>query len=126
VTGITGEVDMTVSRLLDGDADELLALVRHVADAELAPFAVKSEEAHEFPRDRIRTLGAAGLLGMPFPESVGGGGVPYEVCLQLLEGDRAALAHTRTRDVGAHAVVHAAAPARRRQRPGVAAGSARW
>jgi len=85
VTGITGEVDMTVSRLLDGDADELLALVRHVADAELAPFAVKSEEAHEFPRDRIRTLGAAGLLGMPFPESVGGGGVPYEVCLQLLE-----------------------------------------
>jgi len=76
---------MTVSRLLGGDATELLGLVRHVADAELAPFAAKSEDAHEFPRDRIRTLGAAGLLGMPFPESVGGGGVPYEVYLQLLE-----------------------------------------
>jgi alkylation response protein AidB-like acyl-CoA dehydrogenase len=76
---------MTVVRLLDGDATELLKLVRHVADAELAPFAAKSEEASEFPRDRIRTLGAAGLLGMSFPESVGGGGVPYEVYLQLLE-----------------------------------------
>lgn len=76
---------MPVSRVLDEDAAELLELVRHVADAELAPFAAKSEEAHEFPRDRIRTLGAAGLLGMPFPEDVGGGGVPYEVYLQLLE-----------------------------------------
>jgi len=36
-------------------------------------------------RPRIRTLGAASLLGMPFPESVGGGGVRYEVYLQLLE-----------------------------------------
>lgn len=76
---------MTVSRLLDLDAEESLALVRHIADAELAPFAAKSEAAHEFPGERIRTLGAAGLLGMPFPPSVGGGGIPYEVYLQLLE-----------------------------------------
>jgi alkylation response protein AidB-like acyl-CoA dehydrogenase len=76
---------MTVARLLDPFATDLLGLVRHVADAELAPFAAKSEEAAEFPRDRLRTLGDAGLLGMPFPTTVGGGGVLYEVYLQLLE-----------------------------------------
>jgi alkylation response protein AidB-like acyl-CoA dehydrogenase len=76
---------MIVSRLVDADSAELLRLVRRIADVELAPFAAKSEEAAEFPRDRLRTLGAAGLLGMPFPEDVGGGGVSYEVYLQLLE-----------------------------------------
>jgi alkylation response protein AidB-like acyl-CoA dehydrogenase len=33
----------------------------------------------------FRTLGRAGLLGLPYPEQYGGGGQPYEVYLQVLE-----------------------------------------
>ncbi|WP_324275173.1 acyl-CoA dehydrogenase family protein [Blastococcus brunescens] len=33
----------------------------------------------------FRTLGDAGLLGLPFGEDVGGGGQPYEVYLQVVE-----------------------------------------
>jgi alkylation response protein AidB-like acyl-CoA dehydrogenase len=33
----------------------------------------------------IRTVGRAGLLGLPYAESDGGGGQPYEVYLQVLE-----------------------------------------
>jgi alkylation response protein AidB-like acyl-CoA dehydrogenase len=33
----------------------------------------------------VRTLGRAGLLGLPYPEEYGGGGQPYEVYLQVLE-----------------------------------------
>jgi alkylation response protein AidB-like acyl-CoA dehydrogenase len=43
------------------------------------------EERGEFPRDVLRTLGRAGLLGLPYPEEFGGGGQPYETYLQVLE-----------------------------------------
>jgi len=38
-----------------------------------------------FPREVFRTLGRAGLLGLPYPEQYGGGAQPYEVYLQVLE-----------------------------------------
>ncbi|MGH3373621.1 MAG: acyl-CoA dehydrogenase family protein, partial [Actinoallomurus sp.] len=43
------------------------------------------EEAGRFPREVFRTLGRAGLLGLPYPEELGGGGQPYEVYLQVVE-----------------------------------------
>jgi alkylation response protein AidB-like acyl-CoA dehydrogenase len=43
------------------------------------------ETRGEFPRDLMRTVGKAGLLGLPYPEDFGGGAVPYEVYLQVLE-----------------------------------------
>jgi alkylation response protein AidB-like acyl-CoA dehydrogenase len=67
------------------EAAELLKLTRELATAELAPRAAADEEAHRFPRDAFRTLGRAGLLGLPYPEEYGGGGQPYEVYLQVLE-----------------------------------------
>src|SRR5438552_6831229 len=76
----------TVNRELPTDeARELLALTREMADAELTPLAADYEEAGRFPRETFRTLGKAGLLGLPFPEEYGGGGQPYEVYLQVLE-----------------------------------------
>jgi alkylation response protein AidB-like acyl-CoA dehydrogenase len=67
------------------EAADLLALTRELADAELAPLAAAYEREERFPREVFRTLGEAGLLGLPFAEEVGGGGQPYEVYLQVLE-----------------------------------------
>jgi alkylation response protein AidB-like acyl-CoA dehydrogenase len=63
----------------------LFALTRDLATAEVAPRAVAAERESRFPREVFRTLGAAGLLGLPYPEDLGGGGQPYETYLQVVE-----------------------------------------
>src|SRR3954447_5467104 len=67
------------------EATELLALTRELAGRELAPRVAEHEAESRFPREAFRTLGKAGLLGLPYPEEHGGGGQPYEVYLQVLE-----------------------------------------
>lgn len=77
---------MPVHRLLPTpEAVDLLGLVGALADRELAPVAAEHERAGRFPREVFRTLGRAGVLGLPYPEEFGGGGQPYEVWLQVLE-----------------------------------------
>lgn len=77
---------MTVSRLLPtAEARDLIELVRDIADRELLPIAAVHEREERFPREVFRTLGKAGILGLPYPEEQGGGGQPYEVWLQVLE-----------------------------------------
>ncbi|MBC6463445.1 acyl-CoA dehydrogenase family protein [Actinomadura sp. HBU206391] len=77
---------MPADRVLPSpEAEELLALTREIAAAELAPRAALAEERAEFPREMFRLLGRSGLLGLPYPEEQGGGGQPYEVYLQVLE-----------------------------------------
>ncbi|HZN73993.1 MAG TPA: acyl-CoA dehydrogenase family protein [Micromonosporaceae bacterium] len=77
---------MPVERLLPTDeAAALLDLTRELADHELAPHVTEFEAAGRFPRELLRTLGRAGLLGLPYPEEYGGGGQPYEVFLQVVE-----------------------------------------
>ncbi len=77
---------MPVERVLPSDeACELINLVRELARDELAPHAAAHEERAEFPRETVRLLGRAGLLGLAYPEEYGGGGMPYEVYLQVLE-----------------------------------------
>lgn len=67
------------------EARDLLALATELADKELAPRADEYEQRGEFPREVLRTLGRAGLLGLPYPAAHGGGEQPYEVYLQVLE-----------------------------------------
>jgi hypothetical protein len=67
------------------EAADLLDLTAEIADRELAPRAAAAESAGEFPREVFATLGRAGLLALPYPEHLGGGGQPYEVYLQVLE-----------------------------------------
>jgi hypothetical protein len=67
------------------EAHELLALTRDLVEREVAPRASDGEARGEFPRELFRTLGKAGLLGLPYDEAVGGSGQPYEVYLQVLE-----------------------------------------
>lgn len=77
---------MPADRLLpDDESAAIVALARDFATAELAPRAAAAEEAGTFPREVFRRLGELGILGMPYPEEVGGGGQSYEVYLQALE-----------------------------------------
>ena len=75
-----------VARTLpSSEAEALLELTRDLVEAELAPRAAEMEARAEFPREVFRTLGKAGLLGLPYGEEHGGGAQPYEVYLQVLE-----------------------------------------
>ncbi|TWD81603.1 alkylation response protein AidB-like acyl-CoA dehydrogenase [Kribbella amoyensis] len=77
---------MPVDRLLPTEeSTDLLALVRDLCEHELTPYAAQAEESETFPRAAFRTLGKAGLLGLPYPEEYGGADQPYEVYLQMLE-----------------------------------------
>ncbi|MCF2529144.1 acyl-CoA dehydrogenase family protein [Yinghuangia soli] len=67
------------------EAEALLDLTRELVAKQVAPRAAADEDAAQFPRDVFRTLGAAGLLSLPYPEEYEGGGQPYEVYLQVLE-----------------------------------------
>lgn len=70
---------------LDEETRALLDLTREIADAELRPAAAAAEKAGTFPREAFATLGKAGLLGLPYPERLGGGGQPYQVYLRVIE-----------------------------------------
>ena len=77
---------MPAERLLPStEAEDLVSLAREIAREELAPLAAEYEEQSRFPREQFRLLGKSGLLGLPYPERWGGGDVPYEVYLQVLE-----------------------------------------
>lgn len=77
---------MPADRLLPNiEAEDLLKLTREIARDELAPLASRYEEEETFPREQFRLLGSSGLLGLPYSENWGGGGVAYEVYLQVLE-----------------------------------------
>ncbi len=77
---------MPVDRLLpSGEAAELIALTRDVADKVLEPIVDEHERTETYPDGVFGQLGAAGLLSLPQPEEWGGSGQPYEVYLQVLE-----------------------------------------
>jgi len=77
---------VAVDRLLPtSEAEDLIALTRDLADKELAARVEEHERAETYPDGLFATLGAAGLLGLPYPEEFGGGNQPYEVYLQVLE-----------------------------------------
>ena len=69
----------------DSETKALFELAAELADAELRPAAAAAERDGRFPREAFRVLGAAGLLSLPYPERFGGGGLPYETYLQVVE-----------------------------------------
>ncbi|WP_030172010.1 acyl-CoA dehydrogenase family protein [Spirillospora albida] len=74
-----------VRHLPTSESEDLIALTRELAAKELAPRVTAAEREGAFPREVFATLGAAGLLSLPYPEEFGGGAQPYEVYLQVLE-----------------------------------------
>ena len=81
---------------------DLIELTRDIVAKELRPTIADLDARAEFPRDVFRTLGRAGLLSLPYPEELGGGGQSYEVYLQALEEIASASA-----SVGVGVSVHA-------------------
>jgi len=53
---------------------ELRAQARRFASSEIAPHALEWEEAEEFPRELYSRFAKAGLLGIGYPEELGGSG----------------------------------------------------
>ncbi|ROQ73524.1 alkylation response protein AidB-like acyl-CoA dehydrogenase [Streptomyces sp. CEV 2-1] len=72
-------------RLPTEESRQLIALVRDIAQREIAPRAAEEEDAGRFPREVFTLLSASGLLGLPYDSDHGGGDQPYEVYLQVLE-----------------------------------------
>jgi alkylation response protein AidB-like acyl-CoA dehydrogenase len=69
----------------DEETRALFELTRELADKELRPKADAAERDGTFPRHAFRILGRSGLLALPYPEELGGGGQPYQTYLQVVE-----------------------------------------
>ena len=67
------------------DVAALLDLTDVLVEREVRPAAAAAEESGRFPRELLRVLGRAGLLGLPYPIEDGGGGLPYEAYLRVVE-----------------------------------------
>lgn len=64
---------------------QLRAQARRFAQQEIAPHARAWEEAGEFPRELYKKAGKIGLLGLSFPEHLGGGGGDLSFALAAWE-----------------------------------------
>ena len=51
--------------------------VRGFAEREVAPHVSEWDEKSEFPHEVVKKLGAMGLMGVIFPEELGGAGMGY-------------------------------------------------
>jgi butyryl-CoA dehydrogenase len=60
---------------LDSQHEQIRRTVREFAEREIAPIADELERRHEFPYETIRKAAALGLLGVPYPDEVGGTGL---------------------------------------------------
>jgi alkylation response protein AidB-like acyl-CoA dehydrogenase len=56
---------------------QLQSAVRAFAEGEIAPHVSEWDEKSEFPHEVVKKLGEMGLLGVIFPESLGGAGMGY-------------------------------------------------
>jgi alkylation response protein AidB-like acyl-CoA dehydrogenase len=69
----------------DDDARALFELTADLANNELGPAVAAAEHDRLFPREVFKLIGRAGLLGLPYPEQLGGAGQLYETYLQVVE-----------------------------------------
>jgi len=65
--------------------NEVRAMVREFALAEIAPHARAWDEQSHFPVDLFGRLGELGMLGILFPEEFGGAGLTYRHYVAILE-----------------------------------------
>ena len=62
---------------LTEEQEQLRKEVRAFAEREIAPHVTEWDEKSEFPHAVVKKLGAMGLMGVIFPEALGGAGMGY-------------------------------------------------
>ncbi len=76
---------------------EIVALTRQIAEGEILPVRAKLDAEEIFPRDIVKTMGDAGLMGVFVPEEHGGlGGSIMDLCLVTEELSKACLGVSTT------------------------------
>jgi short/branched chain acyl-CoA dehydrogenase len=76
-----------VNEGLSADQVALRAMVRQVAEGEIAPLAEELDREGRFPYEVVATLGGLGLMGMTVPEELGGAGLDtlsYSIAIEEL------------------------------------------
>jgi alkylation response protein AidB-like acyl-CoA dehydrogenase len=72
---------------LSADHELIRRTVRDFAEGEVAPVAEELDRTKSFPYDIVRQLGELGLMGIPFPEALGGSGgdtLAYAIAVEEL------------------------------------------
>jgi short-chain 2-methylacyl-CoA dehydrogenase len=72
---------------LSPDHELIRRTVRDFAEGEVAPVAEELDRTKAFPYELVRQLGDLGLMGIPFPEAVGGSGgdtLAYAIAVEEL------------------------------------------
>src|ERR1700748_1765908 len=62
---------------LTEEQKQLQSAVRAFAEGEIAPHVSEWDEKSEFPAEVVKKLGPMGLMGVIFPEELGGAGMGY-------------------------------------------------
>src|SRR5690242_8961171 len=62
---------------LTEEQEQLRKEVRAFAEREIAPHVSEWDEKSQFPADAVKKLGEMGLMGVIFPEALGGAGMGY-------------------------------------------------
>jgi alkylation response protein AidB-like acyl-CoA dehydrogenase len=62
---------------LTAEQEQLRVAVRAFAEKEIAPHVMEWDEAGVFPKEVVKKLGEMGLMGVIFPEELGGSGMGY-------------------------------------------------
>ena len=72
---------------LSPDHELIRRTVRDFAEGEIAPVAEELDREKRFPYEIVAQLGELGLMGIPFPEEVGGAGgdtLAYAIAVEEL------------------------------------------
>jgi butyryl-CoA dehydrogenase len=66
-----------MERYFDENHDLVREMVREFAINEIAPIAGQLDQTSEFPWENVAKMAGLGLLGVPWPEELGGAGMDY-------------------------------------------------
>ena len=93
-------------------------MVQEFARAEVAPIAARHDESQEFPWETVKRMGELGLLGIPWPEELGGAGfdtIAYIIAIHEMAKICASHAITISAHttLGTSPIVHFGTPAQR-------------